>query len=204
MAKEKIKILGEKGFIGSNLTILLKDSFEIVDNFEEADVIINCVGRIPKKNVTFTDYFNSNVIYVRDLIDKCWDNHKPLIHLSTKAIDFIDAPIEYTKTKEMGDFLIKESTIDWIILKLPHVYGGEDYNGPLLGMQKIIDYAFITEAVQIGNLASTIKKLIEQNAWQIEVDVCGDYFTSDQLGIKHRYQGIKIFVPKEDIVGLDK
>jgi UDP-glucose 4-epimerase len=103
---EKILILGEKGFVGSNLIYLFRnqgynvsvlsrlefsDPKKVLNTFEAADVILNCIGsaNVGHSFSNTTDDFDSNVGVVRKAIEILRENnfnHIRFINLSSAAV----------------------------------------------------------------------------------------------------------------------
>lgn len=196
-----IGITGSNGFVGSHLSQLLKEQGHHVDNFTSERYRKEGFGNFVKdKDVIYhfaavnradsgDDYINGNYELTKDLVEKI-KKHNPgcrIIFSSTVQVYGTqngtiteDAEPEpegiYAKSKLWAEDYIKESGLDYVILRISNVYGASArpfYNSvvatflhlakkdePLKvfgsGEQKR-DYIFIEDVVNALGLAKKIK-----------------------------------------------
>lgn len=138
----KVLILGSKGMLGSicsyylnkkNISVVeFNDRFdrervnEYVSNlkYHSPDVIINCIGKIPQKQSTGSDYLTSNILLPKALSEANFSCL--IIHASTDCVfrpnsectgshDITNALDDYGCTKAVGDMLILTHPNSYVI-----------------------------------------------------------------------------------------
>lgn len=143
---EKILILGEKGFIGSNLIYLFRkqgynvsvlsrlefsDPKKVLNTFEASDVILNCIG---SANVGYsfsntTDDFDSNVGFVRKAIEILRENnfnHIRFINLSSAAVygNPTTLPVKETDfTQPLSPYGYHKLMAEWLLKEYSQCFG---------------------------------------------------------------------------------
>lgn len=142
--KYKIALIGGNGFIGSHMQRLFKDKFDLVvydiangddvrDKFkldrlfqkEQFDVCINLGARagVPSGEAFYEEYFSTNCIGLKTLIDVCEKYAVRLIHFSSSSA--IDHKSIYGITKRAGEMILENSNIHWVIIR-PFTVIGEN------------------------------------------------------------------------------
>lgn len=149
-----IFIIGAGGFIGSSVFTYLSGKDFLVEKHirsvdgdltetsipENADVIVNCAGRLGLPGVTFNQLTQSNVTLPILLADTCRARKIHLIHLSTPGIAGLSADItedspadpwgDYEKSKYQGEEALRKHYISQsgqlTILRPDFVYGPGD------------------------------------------------------------------------------
>ncbi|CDS95279.1 NAD-dependent epimerase/dehydratase family protein [Vibrio coralliirubri] len=138
----KVLILGSKGMLGSICSYYLKENNVDVVEFNERfqrentseyikdiksyspDIIINCIGKIPQKESSASDYITSNILLPKALSEA--NLSCIIIHASTDCVfepnsertgsnDFTNAVDDYGCSKAIGDKVILVNPMSYVI-----------------------------------------------------------------------------------------
>lgn len=165
---EKNKANKRVKYISSN-TNDLKLFFQNKQN--KIDVIIFCASVVDSKKNTYKDYYNGNVIYLKKFLRLINKNIvKNFIYLSTiniygKKINYLkeekkpDPQNTYAKTKLLAEKIIQNeltNKIDYLILRLPLVYGKKKLKGSLFIIKKIIQITPFFVSIKFRNKKSML------------------------------------------------
>ena len=142
--KCKILLTGGNGFIGKHIQALFKDKYDLVvydieqgndirDRFkldrlfqkEQFDICINLAARagVPSGETFYEEYFSTNCIGLKILVDVCKKYNVRLIHFSSSCA--IDHKSIYGITKLAGEMILQNSDIEWVIIR-PFTVIGEN------------------------------------------------------------------------------
>lgn len=136
----KILITGGEGFIGSHFQKAIKaDIYDIVngddirdkyklDNLfgkEKFDIVINLAAKagVPMGEEYYQEFFDTNCIGLKTLIEVCRKHKAKLIHFSSSSA--LEAKSVYGITKLAGEKLLEASGIDYLIIR-PFTVIGEN------------------------------------------------------------------------------
>ncbi|MBK3331673.1 complex I NDUFA9 subunit family protein [Persephonella atlantica] len=146
------------------------------------DVIINCLGILKEeKGETFEKV---HVEYVKKLLQGAKEiGLKRFIHISALGAD-INSKSRYAKTKAEGEQIIKNSGIDYIILRPSIILGkGQKLFEDLKKFSKLTPVIFAPEGnvqpVHVLDVVDTIRKGIEDEKFKnIIIELCGNRIVS--------------------------
>ena len=131
--------LGNCGkFPYSKIDIINKNDLNRIFENVKPDIVIHTAAitnPVPKENQTAKDYFETNVIATKNIAGLCSTQNSKLVYISTDLVyagyrdSFLkeDAkliPVSlYAETKLMGEQKVKESTDNYLILRIALLYG---------------------------------------------------------------------------------
>ena len=146
------------------------------------DTIVNCLGILNEKgNSTFKKV---HVEYVERLIEGAKKvKVKKIIHMSALGAD-INSKSRYAKTKAEGEQIIKNSGIDYIILRPSIILGkGQKLFEDLKKFSKLTPIILAPQGkvqpVHIIDVVDTVRKSIEnENLKNMVIELCGNRIVS--------------------------
>ncbi len=146
------------------------------------DTIVNCLGILNEKgNSTFKKV---HVEYVERLIEGAKKvKVKKIIHMSALGAD-INSKSRYAKTKAEGEQIIKNSGIDYIILRPSIILGkGQKLFEDLKKFSKLTPIILAPQGkvqpVHVSDVVETVKKGVEdENLKNIIIELCGNRIVS--------------------------
>lgn len=141
----KILILGGRGFLGSKVKETLKDDEiytfdrhsgpkkhfrgditrekDLEKAFEKMDVVINLIGLTPLFKPKCTTYYKVHVGGVANILKACKKNKvSKIVHISALGANK-NSEIEYIRTKGIAEQKIKNSEIDYNIIRPSVIFG---------------------------------------------------------------------------------
>jgi dTDP-4-dehydrorhamnose reductase len=122
----------------SKIDIINKNDLNRIFENVKPDIVIHTAAitnPVPKENQTAKDYFETNVIATKKIAGLCNTHNSKLVYISTDLVyagyrdSFLkeDAkliPVSlYAETKLMGEQKVKESTDNYLILRIALLYG---------------------------------------------------------------------------------
>jgi len=139
---------------------------------EKIDILIYCISKVYSKFDTYSSYLKTNVIFLKNFLKYLnKKNLRNFIYLSTinvygkKIIDANESlkpnPIDdYSKTKYIAEELIKKNLkkkkINFLILRLPLIYGKIGLKGSLKIANNIIKKIPFVVSIRFGNKKSML------------------------------------------------
>jgi len=172
--------------------------------FADADIVIQLHAQISSPE--WTKYYKNNVIAVKNIIKACEDHKvKHLIHASSSVVCSL-AKDGYTKSKSIGEELVKTSKISYTILRPTLMYGCFDIKH--LGfLTKIINMSpifpvpgsgkYIRQPLFVEDFANIIIKLINMKPQNKIYNISGKeklYFIDLLKEIAHASKKTRIFL----------
>ncbi len=139
-----IAVTGANGFLGSNICTLLSQRgidfkpltkrLSALDSSDlcGADVVIHCAARIPDLNNLISDYYDVNyygTLKVLQLAEK--NGVDKFVYISSMSAI---AEGYYESSKRLSEYLVRSSSIPWLILRPSHIFGPNDYTSKYIGL----------------------------------------------------------------------
>ena len=122
----------------SKIDIRNDDELKIIFSKFKPEIVIHTAAitnPVPKENQTAKDYFDTNVTATKNIAELCKKNRAKLVYISTDLVyagyrgsflkedaKLIPATL-YAETKLMGEQKVKESTDNYLILRIALLYG---------------------------------------------------------------------------------
>ena len=146
------------------------------------DTIVNCLGILNEKGDS--TFKKVHVEYVERLIEGAKKvKVKKIIHMSALGAD-INSKSRYAKTKAEGEQIIKNSGIDYIILRPSIILGkGQKLFEDLKKFSKLTPIILAPQGkvqpVHVSDVVETVKKGVEdENLKNIIIELCGNRIVS--------------------------
>lgn len=224
MDKLKVLVLGD-GLLGSeiikqsNWEYLSRKSsgFDIYDleksfptSIGKIDVVLNCIAHTDTYSKEKKEHWDTNFLFVSNLIKFCNSNLIKLVHIST---DYIysnsienasedDVPVHcdnwYGYTKLLGDGLVQLEANNYLLVRCTHKPNPFPYEKAWVDQIGNFDY--------VNNIAELIIKLIRKNAnglYNVGTDIKSMYDlaiqTKNIIGVNS-----PTYIPKNTTMGIDK
>jgi nucleoside-diphosphate-sugar epimerase len=147
--------------------ILDPSSYEL--GLKDADIVLHLAALTHTNNIK--KYYEINSVATANLINKCKEyGVKRFIFVSTRAIS--EKGGHYSKSKLMAEKHVRESGLDWVILRLSEVYGIKGNTGIDMILNKIEKLPFVLivgsgkykiAPVHISDALFAIKKVIDKS-----------------------------------------
>jgi len=153
---KKVLVIGSSGFIGSHLFPRLeklystfgydlvggndiRDKFKLDRLFEKErfDIVINLAARagVLSGEEFYDEYYSTNCVGLMNIIKICEKYKvKRFIHFSSSAV--LKALSVYGVTKLAGDYMVKNSKLDWVIIRPFTVIGEGGRKDMVIGKWK--------------------------------------------------------------------
>lgn len=200
-----VTITGSEGFIGSYLNIPgadrvdMKLGQDICDLKEVGDTVIHlaAVSFIPDTFAKPEETMRTNMVGLAHIIRLCQEKGSKLVFASSSGV--VDPQSPYAYTKLWGEQMIKQSGIDYVILRFGNVYGDGDTKSAiyLFSNQPEIkingDGQMVRSFVHVSDVADAIKFYAEM-ATRVTVNVGRENMTIRQVAelfnkpISHRQE----------------
>lgn len=170
----------------------LENIEEIAEALKDIEIVIHCAARTVGKN--FIEYYRTNTLGTKNLIEAVAQKKKKIIYLSSYAacgISVGKTPVDettkpnpisfYGLSKKLAEAIIKASGLNFIILRPPAVYGPNEME--LFKYIKLLNYGLCPIAgfgekyinlIYIEDLVQLLVKIIKEGIFNNRV-----YFVSD-------------------------
>lgn len=191
-----------------------KDNFDI-HNFESFfdssyDVILNCIANTDTYSKTRDGHWETNCVFVDNLIDYCNKNNVKLVHISTDYIytntnEFAsesDVPVHsnnwYGYTKLISDGLVQLRSNNYLIIRCSHKPNPFPYEGAWIDQIGNFDYVDV-----ISNLIIKLIKKDSNGVFNVGTECKSIY---DLAKLTKDIKGIESpdYVPKNVSMDLNK
>ena len=164
----RIYVVGDKGYIGSNLVLYLESKGHIVfgnDSYGDIGCVINCAqkGMLSGKDSMYS-MINSNILFPMQLIDR---KYKHMIHLSSSS-EIFQPQTAYSRTKSLAsDYLRGKATLCYLytvwggINQHPHTFMAALLKAKREGLPFHLETPYATrDFVHIKHVCRGIEELI--------------------------------------------
>lgn len=188
-----ITITGSEGFIGKHLNIPdtqridLKLGHDICDLEEVGDVVIHlaAVSFIPDTFNRPEETMRVNMMGLAHIIRLCKEKGAKLVFASSSGV--VDPQSPYSYTKLWGEQMIRDSGIDYVILRFGNVYGEGDDKSAIYHFTtkpEIVihgDGQIIRNFVYVGDVAKAIQAVIDPKYSRVTLNVGRENMTIQQV-----------------------
>ncbi len=188
-----VTITGSEGFIGSHLQIPgvdrvdLKFGLDVCDLDTVEDIVIHlaAVSFIPDTFAKPEETMRVNMVGLAHIIRLCQEKGSKLIFASSSGV--VDPQSPYSYTKLWGEQMIKDSGVDYVILRFGNVYGEGDDKSAIyhfLTKPEIVihgDGQIIRNFVYVGDAAAALKAVMAPEYSRVTLNVGNENMTIQQV-----------------------
>ncbi|MBC8283601.1 MAG: NAD-dependent epimerase/dehydratase family protein [Nitrospinae bacterium] len=211
IGKFSIRLLVHHSPVSNEHCEILKGDLQDIDSLVNACSGIDAVVHLAAltHSPSTQAYFNVNVRGTENLLAACHKNNvKRFIFVSSSAASKVGG--EYGVSKLQGEERVKNSSLDWVIVRPSEVYGPnmEEGIGKLISWIKkfpvipvIGDGSYFLSPVYVNDIVHAMLEVIKKDSLEKEtLNLCGPEKMTmneliDRLAQIHRVQRKKIFLP---------
>ena len=144
----KIAVTGSDGFIGRYLA----DYFKPIESEFDSEVVIHCLGRVPREGIEIKEFVESNIMKTIELVSRF--KGRKIIYLSSMSV-YDSTP--YGVSKLMGELCVDEFKGEKIILRIPKIV---EQDVPAAFIVNGGLHVAVTKPMGLKNLAEYIKGVL--------------------------------------------
>ena len=94
-------------------------------DLEGAGIVIHCAGLTPGRSSSNEDFFEVNTAGTSRLLERCEQSGvRRFIYISSMGVKF---PSVYAQSKLLAEQSVKQSRLEWLVLRPAHLYGPHEH-----------------------------------------------------------------------------